>query len=341
MTPAARVFVAGSTTVVGAALLESLRLHDCQHILGDGPFEPELTDAAEVDAFFHRTRPEYVFLVGGKSGGIGLNRERPAGLMLENLRTIANVLDAAHRYSVKKLLYLASACAYPRDAAQPLRVESLLCGPVEQTSEPYAVAKLAGWKLCEAYRRQYGCRFITGFPANVFGPHDDFSAESGHVIPALIRRMHDAKRDAGRAVSIWGTGKPRREFIFSRDLAEACTFVMNSYDGEAPINLGGGTSLTIAAAARTIADVVDFRGRLAFDGSMPDGAPLKALDSSTLFELGWRPTASFRAAVAETYRWFLEHAERPRRESNGGSGRRRSPAFPVATEGTAHARAPL
>src|SRR5439155_20920793 len=189
-----------------------------------------------------------------------LNRERPAGLMLANLRTIANVLAAAHRYSVKKLLYLASACAYPRDAAQPLRVESLLSGPVEPTSEPYAVAKLAGWKLCEAYRRQYGCRCIVGFPGNAFGPHDDFNPGSGHVIPSLMRRMHEAKERGEPSITLWGTGTPRREFIYAADLADACLFVMRHYDAEKPINLGSGLEFSIAETAALVAVVVGDRG---------------------------------------------------------------------------------
>ena len=229
--------------------------------------------------------------------------------MLDNLRVTTNVLEAAAQNGVKKLLYLASSCSYPRNAPQPMRVESLLSGPVEPTSEAYATAKIAGWKLCEAYRQQHGCRFITGFPANAFGPNDDFDSDTGHVIPSLIRRIHDAKRGGSggtgfQPVVIWGTGSPRREFIFSRDLADACLFTMKHYDGEAPINLGGGTDLSIADAARTIADVVGFRGELIFDATKPDGAPLKALDSSVLLNLGWKPTTDFRAAIVETYRWY-------------------------------------
>jgi GDP-L-fucose synthase len=257
-----------------------------------------------------------VFFVGGISGGIEFNRTHPADLIRDNLLTTLNVVDAAHRHGVTKLLDLASSCAYPRAAAQPLRVESLTTGPLEPTSEAYATAKLAGWKLCDAYRRQHGCRFVTAFPANAFGPHDDFDPANGHVIPALIRRMHEAREEAAPAVTIWGSGQPRREFIYSRDLADACIFAMEQYEGEAPINLGGGTDLTIAEAARTIAEVLGYRGRIAFDSSKPDGAPRKALDSSGLFEMGWRPATDFRAAVEKTYGWFKHH---------------------VATEGRVHA----
>lgn len=307
MNRSARIFVAGGDTLVGAALTQLLPGRGYGRLVGVGPDEPGLTDAGEVDAFFAAAKPELVFLVGGKSGGIGLNRARPAELMLDNLRTIANVVDAAHRHGATKLLYLASSCAYPKLAPQPLQVESLTTGPVEPTSEAYATAKLAGWKLCDAYRRQYGCRFITAFPANPFGPHDDFGPDSGHVIPALLRRAHEAKGRGDRELTVWGTGFPRREFIYSRDLADACLFAMQHYDGERPINLGGGTDLSIADAARTIAEVVGFRGRLGFDASKPDGAPLKALDSSELLALGWRPSTDFRSAVAETYTWFLQH----------------------------------
>jgi GDP-L-fucose synthase len=297
-----RILVAGRNTLAGAALFELLADRGFTGVL-DG--EPDLTDAVAVGDFFAAERPEYVFLVGGKSGGIGLNRERPAELMLDNLRTAANVIDAAHRFGATKLLYLASSCAYPKHAPQPLRVESLCGGPLEPTSEAYATAKLAGWKLCEAYRRQYGCRFVTGFPANPFGPHDDFSPESGHVIPALIRRAHEAKENGEAVLAVWGTGTPQREFVFSRDLADACLFVMRQYDGDAPINLGSGMDLSIAEVAHVVADVVGFRGRVVFDTAKPDGAPRKGLDSSVLRAMGWRPATDFRTAVAETDAWFV------------------------------------
>ncbi len=254
MNRGSRIVVAGRHTLAGAALVELLA---ARGFVGVSHHEPDLTDAAAVDDFFAGERPEFVFLVGGRSGGIGLNRERPAELMLDNLRTITNVVDAAHRFGVAKLLYLASSCAYPKHAPQPLRVESLCTGPLEATSEAYATAKLAGWKLCEAYRRQYGSRFVTAFPANAFGPHDDFAPESGHVIPALIRRAHDARENGDAVLPVWGTGTPRREFLFSRDLADACLFVMRHYDGTAPINLGGGTDLSIAEGAGLVTAVVD------------------------------------------------------------------------------------
>jgi GDP-L-fucose synthase len=303
-----RVFVAGGDTLPGAALLDLLPAEGFNNLVGVGADEPDLADALAVNSFFAAERPEVVFLVGGPSGGIGLNRARPADLMLANLQVATNVLDAAHRHGVRKLLYLASSCAYPREAPQPLRPESLGTGPLEPTSAPYATAKLAGAVLCDAYRRQYGCRFVTGFPANPFGPGDDFGADSGHVIPALIRRAHEAKERGDATLTVWGTGSPRREFLFSRDLAAACLFAVRHYEGDTPLNLGGGTVLSVAEAARVVCEVVGFRGRLAFDATKPDGAPLKALDSSALLALGWRPATPFRAAVEETYHWFLHHA---------------------------------
>src|SRR5262249_10918887 len=232
---------------------------------------------------------------------------RPAELMLDNLLNVAHVIHAAHVYGVRKLLYVASACCYPRLAPQPLRVASLLTGPLEPTNIAYATAKLAGWQLCAAYRQQYGSPFIPAFPANPFGPHDDFSPEAGHVISALIRRTHEAKRRDEPVLAVWGTGTPRREFIYARDLADACLFIMRHYDAPEPINLGYGADLSTADAAHPAADVVGYRGRLVFDASKPDGMPLKALDSGALRALGWRPSTDFRTGLAETYDWFLQH----------------------------------
>ena len=307
MNPTARIYVAGGNTLIGAALLERLRAAGHRSLVGTPPDEPDLTDAGQVEDFFGEARPEYVFLAAGNSGGIGLNQARPAELMRDNLLVAAHVLDTAHRHGVRKLVYLASSCSYPRHAPQPLRVESLLTGELEPTSAAYATAKLAGWQLCTAYRQQYGCRFVTAFPANAFGLHDDFSPDGGHVIPALLRRAHEVKVRGEPELIVWGTGRPRREFIYSHDLADACLFVMEHYDGPAPINLGGSADRSIAEVARAVADVVGYRGRLRFDPSKPDGMPLKGLDAGPLRALGWRPATDFRAALAETYTWFLQH----------------------------------
>ena len=301
----ARIYVAGGQTLAGAALLERLRSAGYGNLVGAPPHEPDLSVAGQVAYFFAQARPEYVFFVAGKSGGIQLNREQPADLMLDNLVAAAHVISQAHKHGVAKLLYLASSCAYPKEAAQPLSVQSLMTGPLEPTSAAYALAKLAGWQLCQAYRQQYGVRFITAFPANAFGPHDDFSSESGHVIPALLRRTHEAKRCGQHEVTVWGTGSPRREFIYSRDLADACLFVMRHYEDAEPINLGGTMDLSIAEIAQAIVEVVGYHGRLRFDNSKPDGAPSKVLDCSRLCQLGWQPSTDWRTALVETYAWFL------------------------------------
>jgi GDP-L-fucose synthase len=302
-----RIYVAGGNTLAGAALLDLLRTAGYHNLVGVPPDEPDLTVAGQVEDFFGEARPEYVFLVAGLSGGINLNRQRPADLMLDNLLAAAHVLHQAHCHGVAKLLYLASSCCYPKHAAQPLRVETLMTGPLEPTNAAYATAKLAGWQLCQAYRQQYGARFITAIPANPFGPHDDFSPDSGHVIPALLRRAHEAKLREQPVLSVWGTGAPRREFIYARDMADACLFVMQHYEGPEPINLGGGADLSIAQVAAMIAEVVGYRGRLQFDASQPDGMPFKGLDFSRLREMGWRPSTDFRIALAETYSWFVHH----------------------------------
>jgi GDP-L-fucose synthase len=300
------IYVAGGQTLIGAAILRQLKQQGYTNIVGKPGEEPDLTDATSVDEFFSRLLPEYVFMAAGKSGGILANQKYPADLMLDNLLIECNVIRAAYQHRVKKLLYLASSCCYPRHCPQPMRVESLLTGSLEPTNEAYAVAKIAGIKLCQAYRQQYGANFIVGIPANAFGPGDDFSPEDSHVIAALIRKMHEAKRKGTPTVEIWGTGTPRREFIFADDLADACLFVMQKYDGTEPINLGGGTDLSIGELAQLTKEVVGYEGELCFDTSRPDGMPLKVLDSSPLMAMGWNQVTSFRDAVSATYNWFRE-----------------------------------
>jgi GDP-L-fucose synthase len=303
----ARIYVAGGTTLLGSALLVHLRAAGYRNLVGTPPEEPDFSAAGQVEDFFCEMRPQYVFHVAGLSGGIHLNQTRPAELMLDNLLSAIHVIHAAHVHGVDKLLYLASACCYPRTAPHPLSVESLMTGSLEPTNAAYAMAKLAGWQLCAAYRQQYGSQFITAFPANPFGPHDDFSPDTGHVIPSLMRRTYEAKRQDEPELEVWGTGRPRREFIYVRDLADACLFLMRHYDAVEPINLGGGSVLSIAEVARAVADVVGYRGRICFDRSKPDGMPLKVLDSGPLHPMGWRPATDFPAALAETYDWFLHH----------------------------------
>jgi GDP-L-fucose synthase len=303
----ARIYVAGGESMAGAALLKRLRGAGYRNLVGAPPDEPDLTVAGQVEDFFAEARPEYVFLVAGKSGGIERNRNYPAQLMLDNLLVTAHVIDQAYHHGVAKLLYLASSCSYPKHAPQPLRVESLMTGPLEETSAAYATAKLAGWQLCEAYRREYGARFITAIPPNPFGPQDDFSPQGGHVIPALMFRAHKAKLRREPELQIWGTGNARREFIYSRDLADACLFIMCHYDEPEPINICGTATLSVAQIARAVADVVGYPGLLRFDRAKPDGMPLRRLESSRLRGLGWRPSTDFRTALAATYAWFLHH----------------------------------
>jgi len=300
-----RIYVAGGQTLLGAALRERLRAGGFDHLVGEPPREPDLNCPRQVEDFFAAERPEYVFLAAGASGGIRANQAYPACLMRDNLLAVVHVIHAAHCYKTSKLLYLASSCSYPRLAAQPMRVESLMTGPLEPTNEAYAMAKLSGLVLCQAYRRQYGAPFIAAIPANAFGPHDDFSAEDSHVIPGLIRKFHEALCRCENEIRVWGSGRPRREFIYSRDLADACLFVMRNYEADKPINLGGGQDLSIAETADAIASVVGYRGQVSFDRSQPDGMPLKSLDAEPLRKLGWTPSTPFPTALAETYDWFL------------------------------------
>jgi GDP-L-fucose synthase len=302
----ARIYVAGNDGLIGKALCEQLERAGYENILGRQRSAPQLTDATVVEAFFARANPEYVFLVGGKSGGIGANQKFPGELMLDNLLVDCHVIESARRHGVGKLLYLASSCVYPKFSAQPMKVEYLMTGKLEPTNEPYAMAKLAGLVLSQAYRRQFECRFVTAIPANVFGPGDNFSLEDSHVIGALMRRMHDAKIAGQGRVDIWGSGLPRREFIFSQDLARACLFLMDVYDGEEPINVGVGRDWSIQEIAEMIREVVGYSGEINFDRSKPDGMPAKLLESSCLKQMGWKPQTLIQDALAITYEWFRQ-----------------------------------
>lgn len=306
MEPDARIFVAGGQTPVGRALLRSLIATGFSPV-GHGGEEPDLADRRSVDLFFDRARPAYVFVVAGKTAGIAGNQRFPADLMIDNLLIAAHVIPAAHRTGVRKLLYLASSCTYPKLAPQPLQVSSLWGGPLEPTSDAYAAAKLAGMKLCDAYRRQHDAQFMTVISADVYGPEDDFSPENSHVVGALIRRMHDAREAGTPAVALWGSGTPRREFIYVDDVADACIFAMRRYEDADPLNLGTGRDTSVAELAEVVRDVVGYRGTLEFDRSRPDGMPLKGLDSSRLHEMGWRSTWTLRAGLEQTYEWFRTH----------------------------------
>ncbi len=307
--------MAGVQNLVGQALLEELNHQGYWNIIGGPKEEPDLTHALEVDAFFAWAAPEYVFLTAGKSGGILENQKYPAELMLNNLLVECHVIHSAFCHGVKKLLYLASSCIYPKHCPQPMQEDSLLTGLLETTNESYAVAKIAGIKLCQAYQTQYGANFICGIPANDFGPGDDFNPESGHVIPALIHRMHEAKLQGAEGVEIWGSGSPRREFIYAPDLAEACVLVMQKYNGTTPINLGSGSDFTIAELAKLIKEVTGFKGKIHFDPRKADGMPRKLLDGSKLKSLKWAPRTDLRTALEATYQWYLQNCD-PRLEGS-------------------------
>jgi GDP-L-fucose synthase len=305
----ARIYVAGTETLVGKALLRQLQSGGYSKLIGISPAEPDLTDAGKMDAYFAAVKPEYVFLAAGKSGGIGANQKYPADLMLDNLLIQCQIMRNAQRLGSRKLLYFASSCSYPRSCAQPMQVGSLMTGPLEPTSEAYGTAKIAGIKLCQAYRQQYGADMITAVPGDVFGPGDDFHPEDSHVIAALMRRMHRAKVSRAPAVEIWGSGSPRREFIFVEDLADAAIFLMKNYSAPTPINVGSGFEVTIRSLALLLKEVVGFEGELRFDDTKPDGMALKALDSSELLAMGWRPQTSFRVGLEKTYRWFVDNPQ--------------------------------
>lgn len=312
-----RIYVADGGGFIGAAIVRELRCQGYKTLLGGGADEPDPTDAPSVDGFFRATRPEYVFMAAGKILGIGGNQRRPAELMLDNLLVTSHMIHSAFRSGVKKLLYLGSGCSYPKLCPQPMRPETLMSGRLEPTSEFYATAKIAGLKLCEAYRRQYGVDFISAIPANPFGIGDDFNLEDAHVIGALIRRMHEAREGGEPYVEIWGTGSPRREFIYIDDLADASVFVMERYSDVQPINLAGGTELSVRELAELIRDVVGYHGELWFNEAKADGMPVKVFDSSELRALGWRARTPLRQALAATYEWFLKTEGHWRRANAG------------------------
>jgi GDP-L-fucose synthase len=303
----ARIYVAGHAGLVGSAVTRRLRGGGYTNLLTAERDDLDLRDQGAVNRWFETNRPEYVFLVAGTVGGILANSARPAEFIYDNLMIHATVVHAAYREGVRKLLYLGSSCIYPRECPQPMKEEYLLTGLLEPTNEPYAVAKIAGIKLCQAYRHQYGCDFISAMPTNLYGPNDNFDLTSSHVLPALIRKFHDAKADGRGEVVIWGTGSPRREFLHVDDLADACLFIMEYYDRDLHINVGTGEDLSILELAEMVRDVVFPEAGLTFDTSKPDGTPRKLLDVSRLQGLGWHHRISLRDGIAATYQWFLDH----------------------------------
>lgn len=299
-----RVFVAGHRGMAGSAIVRRLVQEDCE-VLSIDRSSLDLRRQGDVEAWFADHRPDCVFLAAGTVGGIMANATRPAEFLADNLAIELNTIEAAHRTGVEKLLFLGSSCIYPKFAAQPIREEELLSGALEPTNEPYAIAKIAGVKLCEAYRRQYGSDFISAMPTNLYGPGDSYEAGAAHVLPALIDRAHRAKRDGSGEIVVWGSGTPRREFLFVDDLADAAVFLVRHYTGPEHLNVGFGDDMSIADLAARICKVVGYEGRLVFDTSKPDGTPRKLLDTSRLTALGWTPRISFDEGLAIAYRWYL------------------------------------
>ena len=302
------IFVAGHRGLVGAALVRGLRAAGFTNLLLRTSAELDLREQAAVRQFFATERPKYVFLAAAKVGGIWANQTSPADFIRDNLQIQTNVIDAAYRSGVQKLLFLGSSCIYPKFAEQPIREQSLLSGSLEPTNEFYAIAKIAGLKMCAAYRRQYAFDAISAMPTNLYGPGDNFNPETSHVIPALLRKFHAAKMHGEKEVVVWGTGAPRREFLHVDDLASACLHLMQNYSAEGCVNVGCGEDLSILELAGLVADVTEFGGRIVFDDSRPDGTPRKLLDTSLLDSLGWAPSIPLRQGLEETYRWYAEHA---------------------------------
>jgi GDP-L-fucose synthase len=299
----ARIYVAGHRGMVGSALLRALQAKGYRNLLYRTSKELDLRDGQQVELFFAETQPEYIFIAAAKVGGILANSSFPAEFLYDNLAIQTHLIHQAYRHQAKKLLFLGSSCIYPRDAAQPIREESLLTGPLEPTNEWYAVAKIAGIKMCQAYRRQYGCDFIAAMPTNLYGPHDNFDLATAHVLPALIRRFHEAKQ-TGQAPTLWGTGSPRREFLHVDDCGEACLALMDRYSDESFVNIGVGEDIQLLELATLVAEIVGYRGSIRWDSSKPDGTPRKLLDVTRITKLGWRPTIPIREGVAGTYAWY-------------------------------------
>lgn len=302
-----RVWVAGGAGMVGSAIVRRLAQEDCE-LLTVERAKLDLRDQAQTRAWVADRRPEVVFLAAAKVGGILANDTYPADFLYDNLLIEANVIEAAVRFGVEKLLFLGSSCIYPKFAPQPISEDSLLTGPLEPTNEWYAVAKIAGIKLCQAYRKQLGRDFISAMPTNLYGPGDNFDLSTSHVVPALIRKAHEAKSAGAASLPIWGSGTPRREFLFVDDCADACVHLMKVYSGSSHVNVGSGEDVTIAELARLIAEIVGFRGDLAFDLSKPDGTPRKLMSNETIKALGWTPTVSLPDGLSRTNDWFVASA---------------------------------
>ena len=325
-----KIYVAGHRGLVGSAIMR--RLSSPSSLAGEGRGEGgytniitrthselDLVNQSAVDAFFAKERPEYVFLAAAKVGGIHANNTYRADFIYQNLMIESNIIHAAYRHGVKKLMFLGSSCIYPKHAPQPMKEEHLLTGLLEPTNEPYAIAKIAGIKMCDAYNRQYGANFMSAMPTNLYGLGDSYDLQNSHVLPALIRKMHEARMQNAKEVVVWGTGTPKREFLYSEDLADACVFLMEKYNaadiGEF-VNIGTGKEITIRELAELVAEIVGFRGKLVFDTSKPDGTPRKLLDVSRLQGLGWQPKTGFKAGIGKAYQDFLMRHESDRKDTH-------------------------
>ena len=302
----ARIYVAGHRGLVGSAIWRELERQGFRRLIGKTRAELDLLDAAAVQRFYEVEKPDYVVLAAAKVGGIHANDTQPAEFLYENLQVQSHVIHGAYLAGVKKLLFLGSSCIYPKLAPQPLKEESLLTGPLEPTNQWYAIAKIAGLKMCQAYRRQYGCHFISAMPTNLYGPNDNYDLQTSHVLPAMIRKFHEAKQAGAATVTCWGSGAPWREFLYADDLARACVFLLQHYDQEEFLNVGSGAEISIKDLAELIRRMVGFTGRVVWDVSQPDGTPRKLLDSSRLFALGWKPQIDLETGIRQAYQAFLK-----------------------------------
>ncbi|WP_214807091.1 GDP-L-fucose synthase [Exiguobacterium sp. s102] len=309
MNKSSKIYVAGHRGLVGSAILRKLEIEGYENLIVRTSKELDLRDKQQVDSFFELEKPEFVFLAAAKVGGIVANNEFPADFIRDNLMIQTNVIDASYRNQVEKLLFLGSTCIYPKLAPQPLKEEYLLTGPLEPTNDAYALAKIAGIKMCQSYNKQYGTNYISAMPTNLYGENDNFDLQSSHVMPALIRKFHEAKLSNQSSVEVWGTGTPKREFLYSDDLADACVYLMNHYNEDEIINIGVGEDVSIKELAETVQRVVGFKGELKFDTTKPDGTPRKLVDTTKINQLGWKADVKLEDGISLAYEWFLNNKE--------------------------------